>query len=442
MVVATDEWARSNELWARSRRSLAGGVSTGLRASMKPHPLFFDRAQGAYMWDVDGHQLLDYVLGWGAVILGHCDRRVVEAVERQLHRGVLFGAQHVLEAEVAEQVLGLYPFAERLVYSNTGTEAVLVALRMARAFTGGQKVLKFAGHYHGWSDSVLVSYRPPAGSDGSALGSAGQDSHMKETVIVARWNDKDSVEEAFERHGQDIAAVIAEPVLANSGVIEPVPGYLEFLTTVTANHGALLIFDEIITGFRLGRGGASGLYGVEPDLVTLGKAAANGLPLSIVAGKAEVIDQVVSGGVVHAGTFNGNPTVLAAAKATISSLDGGGVYEHLEKVSYQLAEGLRGVLASHGVPAVVNQVCGIVQLLPGLTGPARDYADYAKGDWAWYDRLSVELLRRDVFVLPGGRIYLSVAHDEGHVDSTLRAFDDAVSACQRSWNGAQAHTRR
>jgi glutamate-1-semialdehyde 2,1-aminomutase len=421
-----NDWPNSYAMWQRSRQSLGGGVSSGLRAAMKPFPLFFERAEGSHMWDVDGHELIDYVLGWGAVMLGHAHLGVTRAVQEQAARGELFGAQHRLEYEVAETILSHLGFAQRLLYSSTGSEAVQVALRLARAATGRTKILKFAGHYHGWPDSVLVSYRPPLGSIVPQLESRGQNPAAREDVLVARWNDRQSVIELFEQHPGEIAAVIAEPVLANSGVISPAEGFLQFLRDVTERHDSVLIFDEVITGFRVGLSGASGRYTVSPDLVTLGKAVANGYPLSVVAGRADLIDQVTSG-VVHAGTFNGNPIVLAAAAATLDALSAPGVYEKLDAKSKDLADLLATAFREHNVPVAVHQAGGMLQLLPGLRSSVQSYDGYAQANWLLYDDLIVALLRHNIFVMPGGRLYLSLAHSSDDIAATGAAFERALA---------------
>lgn len=386
------------------------------------------------MWDVDGHELVDFVLGWGTVILGHCHPGVTARVQAQAGQGVTFGAQHHLEYLVAEKVLSHFPFAQRLLFSNTGSEAVQVALRLSRARTGRSRVLKFVGHYHGWTDGVLVSYRPPADSQNPRPESRGQSDHAVEDVLVARWNDRRGVEQMFREHPDDIAAVIAEPVLCNSGVISPEPGFLEFLREITERSKSVLIFDEVITGYRVGLHGSVGRFGVKPDLVVLGKAIANGYPLSVVAGRADIVDLAAGGGVVHAGTFNGNPIVLAAALETLTALEQPGVYSRLETTAEQLWKGLQEIFAVHGVKAVVNQVGGVLQVLPKVER-ARDYQGYAEGDWEFYDDLSVQLLARNIFVMPGGRLYVCLAHTADDIRQALQAFDVGLASTTSSRGG-------
>ena len=289
----------------RSSRSLAGGVLSGIRRVARPYPLFFESGHGARVVDVDQNTYVDYGLAWGPLILGHAPTEVVEAVSRQLRRGFTFGAQHDLEYAVAERLISLIPCADSVCFSNSGTEIVQVALRLARAATGRRLVLKFEGHYHGWSDSILASYHftpeQLAASGGHAIPvSLGQ--VPPQETIVAQWNDFDAVERIFQERGAEIAAIICEPILCNSGCIPPDPGFLEGLRGITRDRGALLIFDEVITGFRVHLKGAQGLYDVEPDLATYAKAIGAGTALSALGGKARYMDLIASGRVVHGGS--------------------------------------------------------------------------------------------------------------------------------------------
>lgn len=418
-------WPASEQAWERTKASLGGGVSTGLRASMKPHPLFFEGGSGPRLTDLDGHSYLDYVLGWGPVILGHGHPGLTAAVSRQLPLGATYGSGHLLEAEVAEKVLARIPGTERVLWSNTGTEATQVALRLARGTTGRRRFVKFGGHYHGWSDTMLVGYRP--GPDGSlGLGSQGQNPTVLDDLSVVEWGDLDAVAELLKSPTADIAAVFCEPVLCNSGVIEPPPGFLEGLRELCDATDTVLVFDEVITGFRIDPGGAVSRYGVTPDLVVLAKAIAGGYPLAAVAGRADIIDRTMSG-VVHAGTYNGNPVVLAAGGATLDALGEPGVYEAFERHGRSLADGMREALARHGVPATVNQVGPVVQCIAGVEN-SRSFADFMAADQEFYDRLVVQMLRRGVFALPGGRWYISTAHTDSDIGDTVAVFDEALEA--------------
>lgn len=420
-----DSWPRSLDAWNRSRASLAGGVSTGLRASMKPLPLSFVSGSGSRIRDVDGNDYLDYVLGWGPVILGHGHPGLTEAVQRQIPLGATYGGGHALEYEVAEKVLARIPGTERVLWSNTGSEATQVALRLARAKTGRSRFIKFAGHYHGWSDTMLVGYRP--GPDGQlGLGSRGQNPNALDDITLLEWGNLEQAERVLLAADSDIAAVFLEPVLVNSGAISAPPGFLEGLRELCDRTGTVLVFDEVITGFRIGSGGGVTRFGVIPDLVVLAKAIAGGYPMAAVAGRADIIDLVLDG-TVHAGTYNGNPVVLAAANATLDALAEPGVYDDFERRGAALAAGIRSSFERAGVLGVVNQVASVVQVLPGVaTGTS--FNDYLAADQVFYDALIVEMLRRGLFTLPGGRWYISSAHTDADIEHTVAVVDDALTA--------------
>ena len=421
-------YARSVESWERAKRSLGGGVSTGIRAHMPPHPLFFDRGVGSRLWDVDGNEYVDYVLGWGPTILGHSHPRLVEAITQQVARALTFGSGHRWEYEAAEAVCEAMPGVERVLWSNTGSEAVQSALRLARACTGRNLVVKFEGHYHGWLDSVLLSYRHTTPTHEPTLESLGQNPAVGQDVVTLPWNDRDALNDVMSRYGQHVAAVITEPVLCNSGVIEPRDGFLRFLRDVTHEYESILIFDEVITGFRIALGGATERYLVEPDLHILGKAVGGGSSVSAVAGRSDIIDRVTQG-VVHAGTYNGNPVVLSAVCATLRELSIAGTFERLETRGRALADGFRAALIRSGQPFAVNQVGPVVQCALGISR-LDTYDEFAAADWDAYNRLVVALLDRGIFALPGGRWYLSTAHTAADIEVTLAAFDDALRVVQ------------
>src|SRR4051794_11309196 len=338
--------------YQRASRTLAGGVSSGLRRSARPYPMFFDKGKGSRVQDVDGNSYIDYGLAWGPLILGQSPDVVVRAIAEQATKGLTFGAQHDLEYQVSELLTEIIPCADQVVYANSGTEIVQVALRLARAATGRRKYLKFEGHYHGWADEALVSYHPAAG-DG-VTGSArtpvpvGRGQLPHEHVVVAEWNIRDDVERAITEHGSELSAVLCEPLLANSGCIPPAPGFLEFLRDVCNRNGALLIFDEVITGLRIDLGGAQTRFGVTPDLATFAKAVGAGLPLSVLAGRSEFMKLIADGNVVHAGTLNGNPISLAAARAALEVLKSGKdeIYPRLRSLGAALSEGLTAAFRS------------------------------------------------------------------------------------------------
>lgn len=418
-------WPKSKAAWNRTSVSLSGGVSTGLRASMKPHPLFFERGDGPYLTDIDGNRYTDYVLGWGPVILGHGHPGLTAAVTERLPMGATYGSGHMLEALAAEAVLSLIPGTERVLWSNTGSEANQVALRLARAYTGRGRFVKFRGHYHGWSDTFLIGYRPDANGE-LGLSSAGQSPHSLDDAELVDWGDLEALTAVLENEVNDIAAVFLEPVLVNSGVISPPEGFLIAVRELCDRTGTILVFDEVITGFRIARGGAVERFGVIPDLVVLAKAIAAGFPLAAIAGKAKILDQVTSG-VVHAGTYNGNPIVLAAAVATLEALGEEGVYEDFERRGGRLAAGLLQAFNAHSIPVTVHQVGPVVQVISAVV-EANTFDEFMRADQDLYDRFIVEMLRRNQFLLPGGRWYISTAHSDEDIEATIVAAHESLAA--------------
>ncbi len=426
----------SRERFQRSSQSLAGGVSTGLRRSARPYPLFFERGEKAVIQDVDGNRYLDYVMGWGPLILGHSPREVIEAVSAQVQRGLTFGAQHDLEFQVAEILKQTIPCADSVCFAGSGTEIVQLALRLARAVTGRRKYLKFEGHYHGWADSVLVSYHPSAeeleGAHGRPVG-VGRGQLPPDSVVIAEWNNRESVERAFSAKPCEISAVICEPLLCNSGCLPPTDGFLEFLREITVDHKSLLIFDEVITGFRLALGGAQEFYGVVPDLATYAKAVGAGAPLSVLAGKGEYMELVSTGQVVHAGTLNGNPLSLAAAKAALEVLaaNSGSIYFELRQRGEALRSGLERTLRAHGLPVVTNGEGPVFHVSFARQRP-RTYRDTLGADTTLYSNFVLALLDEGVFTLPDGRWYLSTAHGHVDIEATLSAAERAFTSLRPS----------
>lgn len=419
--------AGSRERYEQARRFLAGGVSSGLRRSAKPYPMYYSHGKGSRLWDVDGNEYIDYSLAWGPLILGHAPERVVERVCEQARRGFTFGAQHDLEIGVAAQLVELLPCADRVCFANSGTEMVEVALRLARAVTGRSKFLKFEGHYHGWSDQALVSYHPALEDCGGAPVPVGAGQLPHDHVVVVEWNDRAGVEKAFEQHGPELSAVFCEALLCNSGCVPAEPGFLQFLREMCDEHHALLVFDEVITGFRLDLRGAQGRYGVTPDLAVFAKAVGAGAPLSVLAGKAEFMDWISDGKVVHAGTLNGNPLSLAAAAAALDELaaHNGDCFHWMRERTERLRHGLEAILRSTG-HAVVTTGDGPVFAVHFLEKAPRTYRDTLAGRPELYSKFAMGLLAEGVLVLPDGRWYLSTAHTETDVEQTLAAAQHAA----------------
>ncbi len=421
---------KSLERFERSKRVLPGGVASGVRRAARPYPLFFTHGEGARVWDADGNEYLDYGLAWGPLMLGHRPPAVTAAIRAQLEKDLTFGAQHDLEYEVAERFTSIVPCADQVCFANSGTEIVQVALRLARAVTGRAKYLKFEGHYHGWDDSVLVSYKSSSeeleAADGAPIGMAmGQ--RPDPIAVVAEWNNETSVRRAFERHPGAISAVICESMLANNGCVEPAAGFLELLREITREQGALLVFDEVITGFRLALAGGQGRYGVTPDLATYAKAIGAGTALSALGGRREFMDYIADGRVVHAGSLNGNPLSLAAAKAALDYLaePSNEVYPRLEHLGTRLREGLVAILRGAG-HVVVTQGEPAVFQIAFRSEPARNYRETLTSDTQKYSDFALALLDEGVIVLPDGRWYTSTAHTEADIDGTLAAAERAV----------------
>lgn len=429
-------YAKSIALYERTRKHLAGGVSSNVRYASTPVPLFFARGEGARLYDVDGNVHIDYVLGNGPAILGHAPKAVIQAVLESLADGQVYAAQHPRETELAERLCGLLPGAEVVRFATSGTEAVLMAMRLARAFTGRSKILKFEGHYHGWTDQAYISARPslneagPADAPVPVAGSPGMPPSVLDDVVVAGWNDLAAVAAAFDRHPGEIAAVIMEPVMVNGGAALPGEGYLAGVRELCHDRGALFVCDEVITGFRVGLRGAQARFGVTGDLAIYAKAVAAGFPLAMVAGRRDVMDTLADKGVMHGGTYNGNVQSVAAAIAALNELerDGGAVYDSLERRGTQLMQGLSSLAAKHRLPMRLQGLPAIFQIF-FTTGPApRNYREAEACDRDRVLALHRALQEEGVRINQAGKWFLSAAHDESTIDETLAAADRALAA--------------
>ena len=430
-VTAADRrnWREGNLSFDQSRRRiaeasqwLAGGVSSNFRLGISPTPLVFDRADGAYLFDADGNRLIDYYLGMGPMILGHTPQDVIAAATAQMQKGLLYGGQSAPETEAARLFCDMVPCADLMRFCSSGSEAVQCALRLARTATGRRVVIKFEGHYHGWFDNILWSTAPgltAAGPDDAptpVAGSKGQAPVEAEGLALLQWNDLAALEARLAKG--DIAGVLMEPAMCNQGAISPAPGYLEGALAACRKHGAILIFDEVITGFRLAAGGAQQRFGVTPDLAIFAKAIANGFPVAAITGRADLMDMFATGGVLHGGTFNSQPVTMAAMVATQSAL----TPEHYERTSTygtRLQNGVREALSAAGIKAQVTGFPLMFHVAFGLDQPAQRYRDLARSDKAGYTRFAVALLRRGVRVLERGAWFVSSEHDDGVVDQTL-----------------------
>jgi glutamate-1-semialdehyde 2,1-aminomutase len=421
-----ENWERSKALLARARQSLAGGVSSPFRAKA-PVPLYFEDGCGPRLRDVDGNEYIDYQLAWGPMILGYRHPKLVEAMLRQANLPFSYGAQHELEISVAEKIQRIVPCAERVAFTSSGSEAVQLAQRLARAHTKRNLILKFEGHYHGWMDSALVSYHPAAGEVGpletphAIPGSAGQVPNTILNTAVAVWNRLDLLEHTLKAKGDRVAAVFMEPVLCNSGCLLPSSGYLEGARDLCRQYGALLVFDEVITGFRMALGGAQAHYGVTPDLATFGKAVAGGAALSVIAGRREIMEQMYTSGVSFGGTFNGNPLSLAAAEATLDELarNDGHALAEANRIGAALMEGIRAIVKRNGAAVTLTGFGTAFALHFTSRRTLSHYRDTFDDDGKRLRKFLLRALERGLYIVPDGRFYTSAVHTARELDETL-----------------------
>ena len=419
-------------LFERATRFIPGGVNSPVRAfsGVGGEPVFVRAAAGAWLEAVDGTRYVDYIGGYGPMILGHGHPRVVEAIEASLARGTVFGAPTAEEVDLAETICGALPSVESVRLVSSGTEATMSALRLARAATGRRRLVKLAGCYHGHADPFLVA----AGSGAATLGvpsSPGVPESVTDDTLVAPYNDLTAIEAHFNESGDEIAAVFVEPFAGNMGLVPPADGYLQGLRQLCDAHGALLVFDEVMTGFRVAWGGAQEITGVQPDLTTLGKVIGGGLPIGAYGGRRDLMEQIAPAGPVYqAGTLSGNPLAVAAGTATLGllSADRGAIYEHLEAASARLAEGLRDVAASRGVPLSVNRQGSMIGLFFSA-GPIERSAHVDASDRARFARVFHRLLAQGVHLPPSPyeTLFVSAAHGAEEIDLTLSAFDEALA---------------
>jgi glutamate-1-semialdehyde 2,1-aminomutase len=421
----------SRRLLESAARMIPGGVNSPVRAfrAVGGDPLFIARGEGARVWDVDGRAYIDFVGSWGPLILGHAAPAVVEAVTEAARRGTSYGAPTALEVEMAEAVTAAYPSMEMVRLVSSGTEAAMSAIRVARGATGRDLLVKFDGCYHGHADSLLVK----AGSGGATFGvpdSKGVPSALAELTLTLAFNDLDGVRDLFARRGDRIAAVIVEPVAGNMGVVPPAPGFLPGLRAVTHEHGALLIFDEVITGFRVAYGGAQELYGVRPDLTCLGKIIGGGLPVGAYGGSRRVMAEVSPlGGVYQAGTLSGNPLAVSAGLAALRALADRRAYARLETLGARVEQGLRDGARKAGVPLTVNRVGSMLTAF-FCAGPVGDYASARAADTARYARFFQAMLARGVYLAPSQfeAAFVSLAHSEADLETAAHAAAEAFAA--------------
>jgi len=413
---------KSKALFEKARKIIPGGVNSPVRAgkAVGIDPPFISRAKGSFLWDVEGNRYVDYVCSWGPMILGHGHPEVVKALEERVSKGTSYGAPTELEVEMAETITNMVPSIEMVRMVNSGTEATMSAIRLARGFTGKEKIIKFEGCYHGHADSLLVS----AGSGVATLaipGCPGVPADLAEHTISLPFNDLDGVVQAFERFGSEVAAVIIEPIPGNMGVIIPKKEFLTGLREITLENGALLIFDEVISGFRVGPGGAQELYGVMPDITCLGKIIGGGLPVGAYGGRRDVMEQMApEGDIYQAGTLSGNPLAMAAGLATLRVLQERDVYQGLENKGRMLFSGLEDAAKAAGVNVVINRIGSMGSLFFG-ENPVTDFTSAKASDAERFKRYYANMLNQGIYLAPSAfeACFVSTAHDENTIKQTI-----------------------
>src|SRR5580704_13451629 len=427
----TNARPRSTEIFERGKKTLVGGVDSPVRAfrAVGGTPLVIDHALGTRLYDVDGREYLDYVCSWGALILGHAHPDVVAAVSDQAGRGTSYGMTSPLEIELGEKITRAVPSVEMVRFVSSGTEAAMSAVRLARAFTERDLVIKFEGCYHGHSDGFLSE----AGSGLATLGIAacpGVPEAFARLTLNTPYNDLAGVEKLFRQHGGKIAAIIVEPVAANMGVVAPAPGFLLGLREISKGEGALLIFDEVITGFRMAYGGAQAVYGIDPDLTVMGKIIGGGLPVAAYGGKRHIMERVAPlGPVYQAGTLSGNPLAMRAGLATLPRLEAPGFYDAVNRRTQQLAEGFRSALKEAGVTGQVN-VAGSLLTVFFCEQLVHNYNDAKKSDTKEFAKFFQEMLERGIFLPPSQyeALFVSAAHTDADIDRTITAARESLAA--------------
>ena len=431
MVNTSIKITKSQEIFGAAQNLMPGGVSSPVRAfkSVGGQPIVFDRVNGAYIWDVDGNKYIDYVGTWGPAICGHAHPEVISALHTALEKGTSFGAPCALENVLAEMVIDAVPSVEMVRFVNSGTEACMAVLRLMRAFTNREKIIKFEGCYHGHADMFLVK----AGSGVATLGlpdSPGVPKSATASTLTAPFNDLEAVKALFEQNPQEIAGVILEPVVGNAGFITPDAGFLEGLRELTQEHGALLVFDEVMTGFRIAYGGAQAKFGVTPDLTTMGKVIGGGLPVGAYGGRREIMSMIAPAGPVYqAGTLSGNPLAMTAGIKTLELLSKPGTYEYLEKITQKLADGLLKIAKDTGHAACGGHISAMFGMF-FTAGPVNNYEDAKKSDTAKFGRFHRGMLEHGIYLAPSQfeAGFTSLAHTEEDIEQTLAAAKAVLSS--------------
>ena len=431
---------KSRQMFMRASESIAGGVESRSRGKYEgydPYPPFIERAEGSKIYDIDGNEYIDYLQALGATILGHANPRILNFVVEQIKKGTIYGLPHELEIKVAEKLVKDVPCFERVGFVNSGSEAVQMVLRLARAHTGKDKVIKFEGHYHGWMDNICVSALSPLETLGPKSNpniipaGLGLPKNAYKDLIILPWNDLDIVEKTIKERKDEIAAIITEPHMGNGGCIPPEDGYLEGMRRLTQDNNIVLIFDEVITGFRLALGGAQQVFNVTPDLSTAAKALAGGFALSAYGGRAEIMDLITKGDVLHAGTLNANRVVIAGTYATLNLLEeeNGKIYKKLYQTANKLAAGMRDIIKTLKIEAMVQGTGPMLHIYFTNLERIKDYRDTLKASEEIFLDFAKRLFNNGIFVRPRrvGNIYISAAHTEADIDKTLEVVEKVLN---------------
>jgi len=421
----------SQQLFRKAAGAIPGGVNSPVRAckSVGADPLFIDRAIGCFLYDADGNRYIDYIGSWGPMILGHRPAVVVEAIEAAMKRGISFGAPTDLEIALAEVIIETVPSVEKVRMVNSGTEATMSAIRLARGFTGRDTIVKFDGCYHGHADTLLVE----AGSGVATLnipGSPGVPGSFVEKTLSLPYNDVECLEKVMAEKGDEIAGIIVEPVAGNMGLVKPLDGFLEALRSLTGKHGALLIFDEVMTGFRVALGGAQELYGITPDITTLGKIIGGGLPVGAYGGRRDIMAHIAPEGPVYqAGTLSGNPVAMAAGIATLEQIRHPGFYDALDERAARLEDGLKSVVEEIGIPAVIDRMGSMMGMF-FTAGPVNDFEDAKKSDLELFSAYYKGMREKGIYLAPSQfeALFVSSAHNVEHIDETIAAAREVLTA--------------
>lgn len=420
--------SQSKDLFKRALKSISGGVNSPVRSfkNVGGEPIFFDHAKGCHLYDVDGNRFIDYVGSWGPMILGHSADVTQKSILTQLEKATSFGAPTLIEIELAEKIIELVPSIEKVRMMNSGTEATMTAIRLARGFTGRDIVVKFEGCYHGHADVLLAK----AGSGVLTLGipdTPGIPESVTRNTIVLPFNDIEAVKETFSNHANQIAAVIVEPVAGNMGCIPPAPGYLETLREITERDGSLLIFDEVMTGFRLSKGGAQEVYRIKPDLTALGKIIGGGLPVGALGGSSQIMEHLAPlGPVYQAGTLSGNPLAMSAGLSVLNQLEDK-MYQDLKETTENFCLGLREIFETYSCKVSINYVCGMFSIFFGVDSAA-NFDEVNNSDTEKYSRFFYSMLNRGIYLAPSPYelAFLSTAHTQEILSETLKAVEDTL----------------